>query len=215
LLKALDPQSREEVLSQCAYHRYAKGERIISAGRRAGNLYFIARGRAQVAMFADCGGEVNFADLERGAHFGALSLLDGQAHAVTITALTEARVIVMSAAVLQRMLRRHPAAVAGLMAPLLAMVRSLCARILEYSTARADHRIRAECLRLAERCFMLDGVSRIPRMTHLQFAGRVSCHREAVSRELKALERDNLVVKEKRHFIVPDIERLRERQRQG
>lgn len=212
LLKSLNNQAREEALSGCIIRRYAKGENIIREGERVDGMYFIDRGRAQVTMSSACGGEVNFTDLEQGEHFGAFSIINGEALSVTITALADTRIFVMPPAVFRRMLSRHMELVYGLMERLNAHARQLRSRILEYSTVSVDRRVRAELLRMSGRHFMLDGVSRIPHMTHAKFAGHVSCHREAVSRELKALERDNIVTKNKRQFIISDIARLRKMQ---
>jgi len=81
----------------------------------------------------------------------------------------------------------------------------------ERAADAVDYRIRAESLRMAARHQVMDGGARIPYMTHAKLAGHVGCRREAVSRELKSLERDGIVIKQNRQFIVPDLERLRQR----
>ena len=209
LLKGLNRHAQTEILSQCVVRRYAKGERIVRESERADGLYFIARGRAQATKSSACGSEVNFADLEQGAHFGEQSLINVELHATTVTALTDAHIIVMPPLVCRAMLECHPALAFGLLAHAHATVRDLSERVLEYSTVDVERRVRAELLRLAVRHFDLDGVARIPPMTHAKFAARVSCHREAVSRELKALQRAGVVTRQNRYFIVPDIARLR------
>jgi len=208
-LKGLNRHAQTEILSQCVVRRYAKGEHIVRESERADGLYFIARGRAQATKSSACGSEVNFADLEQGAHFGEQSLINVELHATTVTALTDAHIIVMPPLVCRAMLECHPALAFGLLAHAHATVRDLSERVLEYSTVDVERRVRAELLRLAVRYFDLDGVARIPPMTHAKFAARVSCHREAVSRELKALQRAGVVTRQDRYFIVPDIARLR------
>ena len=209
LLKGLNRHAQTEILSQCVVRRYAKGERIVRESERADGLYFIARGRAQATKSSACGFEVNFADLEQGAHFGEQSLINVELHATTVTALTDAHIIIMPPLVCRAMLECYPALAFGLLAHAHATVRDLSERVLEYSTVDVERRVRAELLRLAVRHFDLDGVARIPPMTHAKFAARVSCHREAVSRELKALQRAGVVTRQNRYFIVPDIARLR------
>lgn len=151
LLKTLDPQVREEVLSQCAIRRHAEGERIIREGEQADNMYFIARGRARVASSLRNGREAAFIRLEQGEHFGALSLLDGHSPALTITALTDACVIVMPAPVFRRMLDQHPAMLVALLKQSVAMVRGSLKRILKSSGRKRDRRIRTELLRLTRK----------------------------------------------------------------
>jgi len=151
LLKTLDPQAREAALSQCAIRHYAEGERIIREGEQADNMYFIARGRARVASSLRNGREAAFIRIEQGEHFGALSPLDGHSHALTITALTDARVIVMPAPVFRRMLERHPAMLVALLNQSLAMMRGSLKRILESSDRERVRRIRTELLRLTRK----------------------------------------------------------------
>lgn len=209
MLAGLETQAREEVLSKCAVRRYAKGARIIREGERADGLYFIARGRAQVTRTSPDDIQVNFADLEQGEHFGEASLLDNRPHATAITALTDTKVFVMSRRIFRLMLGQHASIAFGLMQQLLATQHGLLERIAEFSTQSIGYRVRSESFRLAKRHQVLDGGARIPYMTHAKFAGHVSCSREAVTRELKSLERDGIVLKQKRQFVVPDIERLR------
>jgi len=213
LLGLLDHKVREKVLLQCVTRRYAKGEHIIRATELDNKMYFIDRGRVQITLLSRDGREVNFANRESGDHFGELSLIDGKPRLATVTALAETHMIIMPPRVFRRMLDRHPAVAFVLMAQLSAMVRRLCRRISEYSTTDVSHRIRAELLRLAGGHLDLDGVVRIPHMpTQAQFAGRVSCHREAVSRELRSLEKEGIVVKKRRRLIIPNIALLQRKQ---
>jgi len=209
LLSLLNRKERENVLLQCATRRYAKGEQIIRETEQANGMYFIERGRVLVTLLSEDGREVNFANLEQGENFGELSLIDGMPRSATVTALTETDMIIMSPRVFRRMLKRHPAVAFGLLKQLSGMIRRLCDRISEYSTAGVNHRIHAEMLRLACKHIDLDGVARIPNLpTQAQFASRISCHREAVSRELKSLEKEGILMKKNRQIIIPEIRRL-------
>lgn len=209
LLGLLNRKERESVLLQCATRRYAKGEQIIRETERANGMYFIERGRVLVTLLSEDGREVNFANLEQGENFGELSLIDGKPRSATVTALDETDMIIMPPRVFKGMLKRHPAVTIGLLEQLSGMIRRLCERISEYSTAGVNRRIHTEMLRLACQHIDLDGIARIPNMpTHAQFASRISCHREAVSRVLKSLEKEGILMKNKRQIIIPEIRRL-------
>jgi len=211
LFASLSEQARAEVLSKCVVQRYAKGERIIRAGERADELYVIARGRAQATKALGNGLAINFADLERGGHFGEQSLIDDKPHATSITALTVAHVFVMPPHAFLSMFNQHASVAFDLVQQAFATQHELLERIAEHVTQPVDYRIRAESLRMAARHQVMDGGARIPYMTHAKLAGHVGCRREAVSRELKSLERDGIVIKQNRQFVVPDLERLRQR----
>lgn len=211
LLGLLDPGEREKLLLQCATRKYARGEQIVREMENSNNMYFIERGKVRVTLFSRDGREVSFADLQQGENFGEMSVIDSKPRSANVIALTETDITIMPSAVFRRILHEHPAVALELLRQLTAMIRRLCDRIFEFSTIGVNNRIHAELLRLARKNLDLDGIARIPNVpTHAQFASRVSCHREAVSRELKALEKRGILQKKNRKLIVPKIALLQE-----
>ena len=64
-------------------------------------------------------------------------------------------------------------------------------------------------MRLARAGRIVDGTGRIsPPPTHAEIAARISTHREAVTRELKALERSDLLERTRGAYVVKDISEL-------
>lgn len=209
LLSALPDEAREKILSDCEVRRYARGEQIVRQMEQDHNMYFIERGTVRVTLFSRDGREVSFADLEPGENFGEISVIDGKPRSANVIALTETDMIIMPPQTFRQMFQQHPSVALELLQQLSAMIRRLCDRIFEYSTIGVTNRIHAELLRLAKDHLDLDGIARIPNVpTHAQFASRVSCHREAVSRELKALENDGILHKKNRKLIIPEMRRL-------
>ena len=209
LLGVLEEAEREKILGLCAERRFAKGEQVVREAEQDHNMYFIERGKVRVTLFSRDGREVSFANLAGGENFGELAIIDGKTRSANVIALAETDMIIMPPQVFRLMFRRNPAVALALLQQLTAMIRRLCERIFEFSTIGVNNRIHAELLRLARDNLDLDGVARIPNVpTHAQFASRVSCHREAVSRELKVLEHDGIVHKKNRKLVVPQIEKL-------
>ncbi|MGI9310502.1 MAG: Crp/Fnr family transcriptional regulator [bacterium] len=209
LLEILGCEARDRILRQCNARRYDKGEQIVREMARDHNLYFITRGRVRVNLFSRDGREVNFAHLGQGDHFGEISMIDGKPRSANVVALTEAEITIMPPRVFDRMLSAHPAVARALLVQLTEMIRRLCDRIFEYSTVGVNNRIHAELLRLAKDNLDLDGIARIADApTHAQLASRVSCHREAVSREMKSLQNQGILARESRKLIVREIDQL-------
>ncbi|MGR3983914.1 MAG: Crp/Fnr family transcriptional regulator [Gammaproteobacteria bacterium] len=209
LLAALAPEVRKKIRARCITRRYAKGEQIIGERERDNHIYFIDRGNARVTLFSCGGREVSFINLEAGENFGELALIDGRPRSANVIALTDAEITVMPARVFHYLLAAHPPLAFELLRQLSAMIRRLCERVFEFSTIGVNQRLHAELLRLARKNTDLDGIARIPNApTHAQFASRISCRREAVSRELKLLESEGVVAREKRKLVVPEIGRL-------
>jgi CRP-like cAMP-binding protein len=89
------------------------------------------------------------------------------------------------------------------------VIRTLNERVVEFSTLGVKDRIHAELLRLAQAGRIVEGSGRIsPPPTHAEIAARISTHREAVTRELKKLEREGIIEKTKGSIVIIDIEKF-------
>jgi CRP/FNR family transcriptional regulator, cyclic AMP receptor protein len=90
-------------------------------------------------------------------------------------------------------------------------VRILANRVNEFTTLDARHRIYAELLRLSrpEAANAKQAVVSPPPV-HAEIAARVSSRREAVARELKALERAGLLERRRGALVLTDTQRLRQ-----
>lgn len=209
LLGLVNDVEREKLLRLCQTRNYAKGEQVVREMDDDTNMYFIVAGKVRVTLFSRDGREVSFADLKSGESFGEISIIDGKPRSANVIALLPTEMVIMPPAVFREVLVQHPKVAVELLKQMTAMIRRLCERIFEYSTVGVNNRIHAELLRLARAHLDLDGIARIPNIpTHAQLASRVSCHREAVSRELKALENDGILHKKNRKLVVPEIRRL-------
>jgi CRP-like cAMP-binding protein len=106
-------------------------------------------------------------------------------------------------------LRNDPEVSASIHRQLAGLVRSLTERVFEFSTLAVKNRVHAELLRLARDHMEGENTAVIsPLPTHAQIAARVSTHREAVTRELNALERSGLIERRGGTLIIPDFARL-------
>jgi CRP-like cAMP-binding protein len=107
-------------------------------------------------------------------------------------------------------LHKYPDACDQLLALLAGQVRRLSNRVNEYSTLDVRHRIYAELLRLARPQPGRPEQGLIsPPPAHGEIAARVSTRREAVAREVKALERTGLVERRRGAIVLTDTGRLR------
>ena len=69
------------------------------------------------------------------------------------------------------------------------------------------NRIHSELLRLAHAGRIVDGAGRIsPPPTHAEIAARISTHREAVTRELKQLERKGVIERNRGSIVIKNLE---------
>lgn len=203
LLNSLAMPELDVVLGQCVRRRFPKESQVVRQLDQDNNIYFIESGILGVAQFSASGREVSYNQLYSGDNFGELSAIDGRPRSASVTALTDSEVTVMPFEVFKSLFSAGGELSIALMKQLTGLIRRLSERIYEFSTLSVSNRIHAELLRLAREHTDLDGVARISGPpTHAQLASRVSCNREAVSRELKKLENLGLIKKSGRRWVI-------------
>ena len=138
-------------------------------------------------------------------YFGELSALDGQPRSSGIIAVTDVVIARMPKGVFRTTIHSHPDVCDQVLATLASQIRILSNRINEFSNLDVRHRIYAELLRLS-RPAPSDPKRRIisPPPFHAEIAARISTRREAVSREVKALERSGLIIRRRGALEFPD-----------
>jgi CRP/FNR family transcriptional regulator, cyclic AMP receptor protein len=209
-LRALPPDAIEALSKRCQWHCYSSNQLIVSQDDETQDVFCIVRGRVRVTVYAASGKEVSFRDLGAGQMFGELSAIDGRPRSASVAALEEALTARMPPKVFWTMLEHHPQVAAAVLHHLVGLVRALSERVFEFSTLAVKNRIHAELLRLARETGRGDnGIIHIsPRPKHVEIASRISTHREAVSREMKALSRAGLVQRRGDDLIICDFDRL-------
>jgi CRP-like cAMP-binding protein len=125
--------------------------------------------------------------------------------------VTDVTVARMPASVFRATVHAHPDVCDQLLALLAGQVRILANRVNEFSTLDARHRIYAELLRLARpEAGKAHQAIVSPPPVHAEIAARVSSRREAVARELKALERAGLIERRRGALVLTDTAQLRQ-----
>lgn len=210
-LRLLTKADREAVLENSTHKEFKKGQQIVRVRDRDTNLYLINTGSVRVTLFSNDGKEVSFVDIDAGGNFGEFSAIDGQPRSANVIALSDTTISIIPPEEFYGMLEKYPTICIEMLQQLTAIVRRLCDRIFEYSTLDVSNRVQSELLRIAQENMDFDGVARIENPpTQTEMASRVSCTREAVSRELKKLEQAKVIKREPKRLIIEDCKRLQE-----
>ena len=195
LFRSLEPELIHRLDRQCIWRRAKADEWVVDYEDKSVDLFFVAFGRLRVTIRPVSGGEIILRDIRDGEFFGELAALDGRPRSAGVVAMTDSVIARMTPAVFREAVHRHPDVCDQLLALLASQVRMLAGRVTEFSTFDVRHRIYSELLRLA-RTQPGDSEMKIaPPPTHAELAARVSTHREAVTRELKTLERAGLIAR--------------------
>jgi CRP/FNR family cyclic AMP-dependent transcriptional regulator len=189
--------------------RALKGRTIVSAGARASDVFFVDEGEVQVLLYSSNGREVSVRDLGPGAILGELAALDGMPRSASVVAATDVRLRIMSREDFLGWIEASPAAALWLARRLAQELRRLTERIFELSALNVQARLHCELLRLARaEGTVAARIARAP--THTELANRIGTHREAVTREMRALVQMNIIRNERRslEFLdIPELER--------
>ncbi len=204
LLDVLELPARRELLASARVVRARKGQTVIARGEVSTDVFIVQEGLLQAVLYAADGRQVSLRELSAGQLFGELSALDNSQRSVGILAATDARLLAISQEAFQAALWKSPAAADWLIRRLASQVRSLTDRIFELSALNVQTRLHCELLRLGR----AQGGEIDPAPTHAELANRISTHREAVTRELNALEARDILRSGRRRLTFVDFDRL-------
>jgi CRP/FNR family transcriptional regulator, cyclic AMP receptor protein len=211
LLSTLSTEQRQEIWRAAVHQNVAELSILINEQDDTADIFFLLSGRVAVKSFSETGHEVSYIELVPGACFGEFSAIDGGKRAATVEALTPVSVIRLSRSRFRGFIEKFPALGLALAEHLVARSRSLSERIFEFSTLPVRSRIHLELLRLARRAdHLADRIAIQPAPTHQELAARISTHREAVSREIAALEAGGYVKAGRRTIEIISIKALRQ-----
>ncbi|MCH9669900.1 MAG: Crp/Fnr family transcriptional regulator [Gammaproteobacteria bacterium] len=209
ILKDVDPDARGQIAQACIGRRVPAGHEFVRHAEETDDLYFIVSGRVRATIYSRGGREVTFRDLSSGETFGELSAIDSAPRSASVVASVESTILTISGEAFRDILVRFPSVAMVVMRELTALVRLLSDRVVEFSTLGVNNRIHAELLRLAREHDSEGGGAVIkPSPTHADIASRISCNREAVTREFNRLKSSNVIEPSGRTLIIPNLARL-------
>jgi CRP/FNR family cyclic AMP-dependent transcriptional regulator len=203
---AMAPGLRRETLDRARFVRARKGQALLSKGDRSTDVFFIMEGRLQALLYSASGREISLRDLVDGDLFGEMAAIDEASRSASIVALSESRLLVMPRADFRATLEASPEAGIWLMRHLIARIRSLTERVFELSALNVQSRLHCELLRMA--AASPNGLEIRPAPTHAELANRIGTHREAVTREMRALASQNIIRTGRRRLEFVDLARL-------
>jgi len=194
LFQDFDQSVLLSIASLCRSRYYTEGQSVVAWKERSNDVFFVIEGQLRATLYSRQGKEVAFDTLESGDMFGELAAIDDGRRSTAVIASSDCQVAVLNAQAFRVMLRSHPAVAMRVLQRLARLSRRLCDRIVDFSTLDVRQRVHGEVLRLAQRNAV--GKTRVEIVdfpTHAELASRISTHREAVTRELNALDRSGLI----------------------
>jgi CRP/FNR family transcriptional regulator, cyclic AMP receptor protein len=210
LLAALPDAALEPLAKSCRWKDYAAGSDILAYLDTSTDVHFLVQGRARVVVHSAQGKAVIFSDLAAGETFGELAAVDGKPRTASVSALQPSTIATLPASTFLRLMADHPDLTMAVVRSLVAHIRRLDERVLEFSVLNVPGRIQAELLRFGEEAAVpgQDNVMLTPGPSLADLANRISTHREAVSRELSRLTNMGVLKRESGGLRITSLARL-------
>ena len=168
--------------------RFAPGEVLLHHGERSAHCYAIVEGEVLVTATSSQGATVVLGRRGAGATVGEIGALDGSPRTATVRARTDVSAVVLTADEFERMILEEPQLALAEIRRLSAQFRNLTER---FSVRGEELRLRV--LQLLETNAEETG-DPVFRSTREELAGWVAATREAVTRTLRDLEGEGLVI---------------------
>jgi CRP/FNR family cyclic AMP-dependent transcriptional regulator len=209
LFRTLDPPSLLRLDAACAWRRVAANEWILDEAAHGTDVLFLLHGHVRVVVTA-AGRETILRDIRAGEWFGELAALDLKPRSAGIVAVSDSVLAALPASVFRRTIHDHPDVCDQVLAVLVGQIRMLANRTNEMSGLSLRYRLCAELLRLGRTTLASPEFPVVsPPPTHAELAARVSGQREAVTRELGALERAGLIERRRGAIVLREAQQLR------
>lgn len=209
LLQGLPAARLDALAQQCHWQQLAAHQPLMRRAEPPREVVFLLAGRVRVTIYAASGRQVSFRDAAAGECFGDLAAIDGQPRSADVVTLAPSLVASLGCADFLALLREEAVVAEVELRRLAGLVRQLSERVIELSTLDVPQRLHAELLRQAHVAGVTDNRARLdPAPRHEALANQISSGREQVTRELGAMARDGLLVREDRTLLLLDVERL-------
>jgi CRP-like cAMP-binding protein len=209
LLAQLSQPALESIGEACLWREFSAGTQILDYQEPSTDVYFLVHGRVRVIIYSHDGTAVVFTDLAGGSVFGEIAAVDRKPRSASVEAVEACTVASLTSGQFENLMLAEPGLALATLRHVIADVRRLSDRVLEFSTLAVQNRIHAELLRLTSMADR-EGASALlsPSPSLSDIASRISTHREAVSRELSRLADVGLLRREGRNLRVIDVSRL-------
>jgi CRP-like cAMP-binding protein len=199
LFDALPDDRLDRVAQACRWQSVDAGQPLVLRAQDEGDVYFIVSGGVRITTYAASGRQVTFRDCGEGELVGELAAIDGGPRSADVVTLQPSRAL----------LREEPLLAERVMLRLASLVRQLSERIIDLSTLEVPQRLQAELLRMAQATGVAGNRARLePSPKHAALASQISTNREQVTRELNALVRQGVLLKDGKALIVADVQHL-------
>ncbi len=203
LFADLTDRESDTILDLMREKTIAKGTAVFHQNDHGGGLYLLLSGSVKISRTGRDGRDVTVAVLHEGNFFGEMSLLDGQPRSASATALHATRLLVLDREHFQRYVLAQAGIMAKLLRELSKRLRAADQTIENLALGSVQERLFRLLGHLGRRAPLKNGKGFIERApTHQELAEMIGSSRETVTRTLAALEKEGLIVIDRKRITL-------------
>ena len=209
--KSLPPEAQNAIIDVAIPRQYKAGQVIYLEGEPADYVYLLEKGWVKATRMTHEGREQGLLFLRPVEIFGDIAVFSGTSYPGTVTALEDVEAWLIPSQVLMLLVKQYPDLA-------LAIIQRLSERVLHYiglvedlSLRNVEARLASTLLRNAELRKEQLIVSRREWTTLDEMAVRLGTVRDVLSRAMKILETENLIIVNKQSIQIIDPQGLAER----
>lgn len=207
LFASLPSDVAEDILFRSFARNYRRSSTLFLQGDTADNIFVVLDGWLKLFRITPTGAEAVVGVFTRGRSFGEAVAFDGSAYPVTAEAVTDSRVLIVSAKLLIGMMRERPEIAIAIMSSAFRHLQGLVAQIEQLKAHTGAQRV-AEFL--LELCSADSGSCTITLpYDKTLIAGRLGMQPQSLSRAFNRLETQGVKISHNQAMI-DDIDKLRE-----
>jgi CRP/FNR family transcriptional regulator len=210
--RALDDVAAERLAREMVCTRYTPRERIITEGDPAPGFYFLRAGKARIFRTGADGREQSFRVVAAGDTFGEVPVFDARPNPASVEALSDCEVILIPTAAVIDTIGRHPEVAVPLLVHFARRLRSFTELVEQISLQTVPGRLARYLYQVGreEGVTTEEGVVIARDITQQDLASLVGSVREVVSRSLKVMEDEGIIVIRRKELVIRDMAALRE-----
>ena len=194
-------------------NEYKKGEHVFSERDEGDEFYIVKEGRIKIFKMSNDGQVKTLDYLKKDDFFGEMALLDKNPRSANALAIHDTTLFIIKNDDFRSFLVKQPDMLMTITQTLCNRLRKTNMEIEMFSFKKVRDRLIACLVYLAEK-YGTDtdkGVEIAIDFTHQDLSEYVGTAREVISRLLKKLSQERLIISEKRHIIIPSVADLRKK----
>jgi len=199
----------QKLIDKSKLETYKTNSVIIEQGEKTNSVYFLVSGTVNVIDYSRVDRTIAYATLSEGEMFGEMAVIDDLPRSATVTANSNCKVICLPGETFLEIVKSNSDVCFMLLKHFSSRIRSIDQRITDVVVLSTLQRACLELVRMSKPDTYKRGNYIIePMPTQVNLAYMIGSTRETVSRILKKLRIESVIIKTKNGYIIPNIQTL-------